>query len=87
MKETTITTALRAQADALRVQANILEALALASAGGKDNDLLKASEIQELLHCGRTKACEILRAHGTGAGRMARIDRGKLMDLQRKGQL
>lgn len=82
-----MTDTLRAQAAALRHQANLLDALAMAHAGGVDSDLLKSSDVQELLQCGRSKACEIIRAHGTGGGRMGRIERGKLMQLQRDGKL
>jgi hypothetical protein len=79
--------ALRAQAAALRTQADLLESLAMANASGDNSDLLKSSDVQKLLNCGPTKACEILRAHGFGSGKMARIERGLLMQLQRDGKL
>lgn len=79
--------ALRAQAESMRIMANIMDALAIANAGGKDSDLLKSSQVQKVLNCGASKACAIIRAHGIGKGKMGRIERGKLMQLQRDGEI
>lgn len=79
--------ALRAQANAMRQMANIMDTLAIANAGGKDSDLLKSSDVQRILNCGASKASGIIRVHGTGKGKMGRIERGLLLTLQREGEL
>ena len=78
---------LKATSTALRELANLIDALALANTGGYDSDLLKPSDVQRLLNCGESKAREIVRAHGIGKGKMGRIERGILMQLQRDGKL
>lgn len=78
---------LRAQANAMRQLANIMDTLAIVNAGGKDNDLLRSSDVQKILNCGASKASGIIRAHGSGKGKMGRIERGRLMQLQREGKI
>lgn len=41
---------LRATSTALRELANLIDALALANAGGNESDLLKPSDVQKLLN-------------------------------------
>lgn len=78
---------LRALAESMRNMAQLTDALALANAGGNDADLLKSVDIMRILKCSNSKACGILRAHGQGSGKMARITRGRLMQLQREGRV
>jgi len=78
---------LKATSTALRELANLIDALSLANAGGNESDLLKPSDVQKLLNCGESKAREIVRSHGIGKGKMGRIERGVLMQLQREGKL
>lgn len=82
-----LTQALRRQADIMRQQADVLEALAVANEGGSDADDLKPSDVARVLNCGATKAREIVRVYGTGSGKMGRIQRGYLLQLQREGKL
>jgi hypothetical protein len=65
----------------------LMDALATANDGGCEGDLLKAADVQRILHVSSSMACAILRVHGDGNGRLARITRGKLMQLHRDGQL
>jgi hypothetical protein len=85
--EPLVVQALRAASESLRQQANLLDALALANASGNNADLLKPSAVQRLINCGESKARQIVRAHGIGQGKMGRIERGVLMELQRSGKL
>ena len=78
---------LRTQAEAMRLMANVMDALAIANAGGNNSDLLKSSDVQKAINCSASKACAIIRAHGIGTGKMGRIERGKLMQLQCEGKL
>lgn len=78
---------LKAVSDSLRQLANLVDALATANATGSSSDMLKPSDVQRLINCGESKARQIVRAHGIGHGKMGRIERGVLMDLQRRGEL
>ena len=78
---------LRAMAESMRNMAELADALAIANAGGGDADLLKSADIMRILKCSNSKACGILRAHGQGSGKMARITRGRLIQLQREGRI
>lgn len=83
-----IPAALKTLAMSLREVAKVAEALAQTTAAGTGSDtLLRTHDIALLLRCGDTKAREIMRAHGTGCGKMARIEKGKLMMLHENGLL
>ncbi len=79
--------AMRKMAESLRLQAEVVDALALAIVGGSDSDMLRSIDVQRVLNCGPSKACAIIRTFGTGGGKMGRITRGRLMELQREGRL
>ena len=79
--------ALKAAEESLKQQANILGALALASKGGADTDLLRPADVMRAINCKETKARMIVREHGTGSGKMRRISRGTLMQLLEEGKL
>lgn len=79
--------ALRFVGTTLRELANLADAIAMANSFGGNADQLKPSDVQKLLHCSESKARQIVRAHGTGKGKMGRIERGVLMQLQREGKL
>lgn len=85
--EPQLTQALRAVGETLRAAANLVDAIAMSNEVGGNNDLLKPSDVARLLRCGESKARQIVRAHGTGQGKMGRIERGRLMQLQREGRL
>ncbi len=78
---------LHALADSMRIQAELIDALALAVSGGDDADQLRAADVRRIINCGASKACEIIRTYGTGSGKMGRISRGRLMQLHREGRL
>lgn len=79
--------ALHIVSTALREVANLADAIAMANSYGGNADLLKPSDVQKLMHCSESKARQIVRAHGIGKGKMGRIERGTLMQLQREGKL
>ncbi len=86
-QESLVSQTLRATANAMHEMGRLMDALATANDGGSDGDLLSSADIQRLLGVSPTTACAILRVHGDGARRLARITRGKLMQLHRDGQL
>lgn len=79
--------AFQAMGTTLRALANLADALAMANACGNDSDMLRISDVQSVLNCKQTKAYEVVRKYGTGTGKMRRIERGKLIQLQRDGLL
>ena len=78
---------LKALAESLRLQASLADILALACQGGNSTDMLKPSDVARLINCGATKSREIIRLHGVGTGKMGRIRRDTLLQLQLSGKL
>ena len=86
-QESQISQTLRAAAVAMYELGRLMDTLATANDGGADGDLMTSQDIQRALSVSPSTACAILRAYGTGDGKLARITRGRLMQLHRDGEL